>query len=202
MPGVRTASGGMTPTGTTSSASAITQVGRHRHDRIEVRRGQPVSQIEEMVGLMRMDQRDVGPQRQLEQVVSPVDRDHPLPSATTRADAGRRQHAAEPGAAGADALGQRALRHEFHLSSPSSILRCIDGVRPDVRDDHAGDAAGIDQLADAEAGPRGVVGDHRQVARAPGDQRIHQPLRRPDAEEAADHDAGAVRHQSALRPPP
>ena len=166
MPEVRTASGGMTPSGTISSASAITRSGRHRHERVEVRRRQPVGQVEEVVGLVRMDQRDIGAQRRLEQVVPPVDRDHLLTLGDDCADPGRRQDAAEArarrrGCARPGCPAARAPPPSRAVQHPA--LR--HGVRPDVRGDHTGDAAGIDQPADTEARPRRVVGDHRQVAR-------------------------------------
>ena len=97
-------------------------VGRHRHDRIEVAGRQRVLKIAEIVGQERVNQREVGMQRRLQQIGLSGHFDLLLALFDERADAGRRQDAAEAAAAGADALDERALRHQVdrHLAAPSS----------------------------------------------------------------------------------
>ena len=59
-----------------------------------------------------------------------------LPFFDERADAGRGQDAAQADAAGADALDQRALRHELDLDLARDHLRLRLGIEADVRGDH------------------------------------------------------------------
>ena len=78
-------------------------------------------------------------------------------------------------------------------SSPAIILLLRLFVEADVAGDHLAQKLGTDELADADAGHGGVVGDHRQVALALPHQFVHQRLGRAAAHEAADHQAGPVR---------
>ena len=47
-----------------------------------------------------------------------------------------------------------------------------------MRGDHARDATGGDQLADAETGQAGVIGDDGQIFLGRSDERVDQPVRR------------------------
>src|SRR3954451_11148140 len=90
-------------------------VRRHRHHWIEIPRGQRVSEIAEVVSEKRMHQREVCANREFYQVSATICLDSLLVSLNFGAYPGRRQHAAEPTAAGPDLLDQRALWHKVDL---------------------------------------------------------------------------------------
>ncbi len=64
---------------------------------------------------MRLEEREVGADRALEDVAASVEDALLLALGDRRADAGRREEPGEPGAAGAHALDQRPLRHHLEL---------------------------------------------------------------------------------------
>ena len=92
-------------------------------------------QVADVVGDKRLHQREVGTERGLEEIGFALDLDALLAFLDDRADAGRRQHAAEPVAAGADALDQRALRNEVDLELAGDHLLLRLGVETDVTGD-------------------------------------------------------------------
>ena len=127
-------------------------VGGHRHDRIEIARGQRIGEVAEIVGEEGMHQREIGAQRGLEQVRLAVDLDPLLAFLDQRADAGRRQHAAEAAAAGADALDEGALRDQLDRDLLAQHLLLRLRIEPDMGADHARHLRAVEQLADALAG--------------------------------------------------
>ena len=171
------------------------RVGRHGDHRVEVARRQRVVEIADVVGEKRLHQREIGAQRGLEQVGLALDLDALLPFLHDGAHARGRQHAAKAEAAGADALDQRALRHEVHLQLAGEHLLLRLRVEADMARDRLLHRAGADQLADADAGERVVVGDHREVPLALAHELVHQALGRAHAHEPADHHARAVGYQ-------
>src|SRR6516225_291764 len=88
-------------------------VGGHRDDRIEIARGERVGEIAEVIRKKCLEEREVGPQWGLQQIVLPVHLDLALAFLDDGADAGWRQYPAKPVAACADTLDQRALRHKL-----------------------------------------------------------------------------------------
>ena len=78
-----------------------------------------------------------------------------------RADAGAGEEGRDAGAAGAQLLGQRALRREFELELAGQVLALELLVLADVAGDHLLDLARLEQQAEAEAVDAGVVGDAR-----------------------------------------
>ena len=95
-PGVRTASGGMTPTGHDLVGFGDDAIGGERHDRVEIRGREPIGQIAVIVGLMRAQQGEIRPQRLFDEKARAVDLDHLLALRDDRSHAGRRQDAAKP----------------------------------------------------------------------------------------------------------
>ena len=86
-----------------------------RHHRIEVARRLPVDEIAFGIALPGMHDRDVGDEAALHHVGLAVELAHFLALGDDRADAGLGEKGRDAGAAGADALGERALRVEFEL---------------------------------------------------------------------------------------
>ena len=88
------------------------RVGRHRHHRIKVTSGEHIGQVAEVIGNKRMDKREIRAHRGLEQEGLPIELDMLLALLDDCPDSGWGQHASETAAASADALDQRALRHQ------------------------------------------------------------------------------------------
>ena len=107
-------------------------------------------------------------------------------------DAGGGVEAADAGAAGADALGQRALRDELHLQLAGQVLLLEDLVLPDVGRDHLPDLAGLEEHAQPLVGGAAVVGDDGQVLHALAVQGGDEVLGVAAQAEAADQQGGAV----------
>jgi hypothetical protein len=171
------------------------RVGGERHDRVKVVRGQRILEVADVVGLPCGDQREVAPERGLEQVAPAADLDDGLALLDQRAQAGGGEDASEADAGGADALDQRALGHELDGDLTGDHPGLGLGVEADVRGDDAGDAAGGDELADPAAGHRSVVGDDGEAAGAAGDQGVDEAVRGTDGHEAADQQRRAVGDQ-------
>src|SRR5690606_28196754 len=97
-------------------------------------------------------------------------------------------------AAGANALSQRPLRHEFELDlagkvpvgKGARIGRAREGA------DHLPDHASVDHGSNADAPVAGIVVDDRKVLGSAINQRVNELNRRARAAEATDHDGCAV----------
>ena len=114
------------------------------------------------------------------------------PSATIVPDAGRGVEGRDAGAAGAQPLGQRALRGQLDLQlagevEPGQLL-----VAADERADRAADPAGVEQHAERLVVDAAVVGDRGEVAGALLEQRVDERDRDTAEPEPADGERGAV----------
>jgi hypothetical protein len=87
------------------------------------------------------------------------------------------------------------LRHEFDLDLSGDHLLLRFGVQADMAGDHVAHESGGYQLADANPGQRGVVGDHGKPALALAHELVDDAFGRADAHEAADHQARVVRNE-------
>ena len=168
----------------------------HRHRRIEVARGAAKDQVAAVVGLPGLDEREVGHQRALQHVGVAVELAQFLALGDDRADAGAREEGRDAGAAGAQPLGERALRRELELELAGQVLALELLVLADVARDHLLDLPRLEQLAEAEAIDAGVVGDHGQVLDAAVAQRRDQRLGNAAQAEAADGQQLAVAHDA------
>ena len=115
-----------------------------------------------------------------------------LPSATIGAVAGAGEERRDAGAAGAQALGQRALRIELELELAGQVLALEFLVLADVGRNHLPDLARGQQQAEAEAIDAGVVGDRGQALDAAVAQRGDQRLGDAAQAEAADGERLAI----------
>ena len=93
-----------------------------RHHRIEVARGLAVDEIALGVALPGIDDREVGDEAALHDVALAVELALLLALGDHGAGAGRGEEGRNAGAAGADALGQRALRVELDLELAGEVL--------------------------------------------------------------------------------
>src|SRR5208283_2989963 len=88
------------------------------HDGPEIARRLAIDQVTPAIAAQRLDEREVGADRVLEDIIATVDASRLLAFRERRAMAGRRVKGADAGARGADALGEVALRHEFEFDLP------------------------------------------------------------------------------------
>ena len=115
-----------------------------------------------------------------------------LPFGDEGAVAGRREEAADARAARADALGERALRHQLDLDLAGEELPLELLVLADVGRDHLPDLPRLQQNADAEVVDAGVVADDGEACRAARVQRANEVFGDAAQAEAAHHDRRAV----------
>ena len=108
----------------------------HRRRRVEVARGLAEDQVAGVVRLPGLDDRQVGDDAAFQDVGLPVELLVLLALGDHRADAGLGVEAGNARAAGAHALGQRALRVEFELEFARQVLAHELGVLADVGRDH------------------------------------------------------------------
>ena len=116
-----------------------------------------------------------------------------------RAGAGRGVEAGNAGAAGADALGQRALRVELDLQLAGQVLLREGGVLADIGADHLAHLPRLQQHAEADIVDARVVGDDGEVLHAAVADRLDQRGGNAAQAEAAGHDRHAVAQQPGQR---
>ena len=92
-----------------------------RHHRIEIARRLAEDEIALGVALPGVHERDVGEEAALHDIGRAVEFARLLAVGDDGADAGPRVEGGDAGAAGADALGERALRIEFELKLAGEI---------------------------------------------------------------------------------
>ena len=173
---------------TISPTSAIVMRRGGRHRRVEVAGRAAVPEVPDRVGPGRVDERDVGPERPLEDVRHAVDLALLLPFREVRPGADRREEPADAGSAGPDRLGERSLRQQLVSISPALTAGTASGfeVKNEQMPCGSAPAGGAcrarDRLAD-------VVRDDRQIRRGRlVHEGVDQRQRRTDEPEAADHD--------------
>ncbi len=142
-----------------------------------------------------LHEREVGVQRQLEHVRPAVDDARLLPLGHGRAEARRREEAADAGATGADPFGQRSLGHELDVELPGQELPFEFLVLTDVARNHLLHLPRAQQDADAEVVDAGVVADDGEVLGATLVQRLDQVLGDAAQPEPAHHDGRPVGDQ-------
>src|SRR5690606_25965474 len=130
---------------------------------IEVARGLAEHEVAGFVGLPRLDDAEVGENAALEDVRFAGELLVLLAFGDLGADAGLGVEAGDAGAAGAHALGERALRAELVLELAGEVLALELLVLADVGPDHLPDLARAQQLADALVVDPGVVAREREI---------------------------------------
>ena len=158
--------------------------GRGRgHHRPEVPGGLAVDEVAHPVRAVGADQRDVAVDRVLEDVGATVDLAGLLALGQRRADPGRAEERADPGAGGPHPFGEVALRDELELDPALAVEPVEDPgvVLPRERADDLADPALGQQRRQPRVAVAGVVVHHGQVGRALADQRVDRgrPACRP-----------------------
>jgi hypothetical protein len=169
------------------------RVGGHRHDRIEVAGREGIGEVAGIVGKKCMYQREIGAQRGLQQICLPIHIDLLLTFLDEGAHAGRCQHSTEAAAAGTDALDEGALRDQVDRDLLAQHLLLSLRIQPNMSADHARHLRALEQLADALSRRGRVIADQGKARFLLPHQFVEQAVRRADAHETGDHDAGAIR---------
>ena len=115
------------------------------------------------------------------------------------AGAGAGEEGRDAGAAGADALGERALRVELDLELAGEVLLREELVLADIGRDHLLDLPRLEQEAEAGAVDAGIVGNDGQVLHATVADRLDELFRNTAEAEAAAADQHAVLEHAGER---
>ena len=151
--------------------------GGHRHHRVEVLRRELVREVAEVVGLPGVNEREVGAERFFQQPDLAVDLDGGFSLFDECAQAGLGEHAPQAVTAGPDPLGKRPLGYQLDLELPGEHLPLCFWVGPDMRGNQALHQPGLDQLADADTGIGGIVGNDHQPHAPGGGEPLDQAMR-------------------------
>src|SRR2546428_2143317 len=188
---------------------------RRRHDRIEITRRPPVHEVTEPVSHVSLDQRKVGRQGGLQDVVTVAESTRLLALRHHGPITGRRVERRDARSAGADLLGEGSLRQQLHLQLTRQELLLEQIVLSHVRGDHLAYLPGAQENTQPEVADPRIVAHHRQIPRPLVPQRPDQVLGDAAQAEAADHESSAVpdvadrlvsvphhlAHRAALRSP-
>ena len=132
-----------------------------RHHRVEIARGLAIDEVAFAVALPGVDDRQIGDDAALHDIGLAVEFAQLLALGDQRADAGLGEKRRNAGAAGADALGERALRVEFELELALQIKIGEQPVLADIGRDHLADLPGFEQQPEPGAVDPGIVRDRR-----------------------------------------
>src|SRR5450759_2111543 len=170
-----------------------------RHHRIEIARGLPIHEIAFGIPHPGVHDREIRDQTALHDVALAVELALFLALGDVGAGTGAGEEGGDAGAAGADALGQRALRIEFDLQLAGEILLGEQFVLAHVRRDHLLDLAGLQQQAETGAVHARIVRYDREVFDAGVADGEDQRFRDATEAEPAGHDQHAVFEQAGQR---
>ncbi len=163
-----------------------------RDDGVEVLRRVAVDQVAVGVGGVGVHQGDVGLDGAFLDESLAVELRERFAFGDEGADAGLGVEGRDAGAAGAEALGQGALRGELHLQLAGEVLLGEELVLAHVGGDDLADLAGFNQHAEALAVHAHVVGDHGEVLDARIAHRLDQVGRDAAEAKASDGERHAV----------
>lgn len=139
-----------------------------------------------------MNERKVGTERDLEQILAAIDGNLLLTLFDDRPNSCWGQNATQPGTGSTDALNQRPLRNQVHLQVTLNHLLLCFFVKADVAGDQLAKELRADEFANSDPRKGSVVGDHREVALALPHQLIDQRLGGTAAHKTSDHQARSM----------
>src|SRR5690242_15661730 len=170
-----------------------------RHHRIEVARGLAVHEVAFVVAHPGVYDRQVGDDAALHNVALAVEVALFFALGDVGAGAGAGEEGGDARAAGADALGQRALRVELDLQFAGEILLGEQLVLAHVRGDHLLDLLALEQQPETGAIDAGIVRHHGQVLDPGIADRLDQRLGDTAKAEAPAADQHAVLEHAGER---
>ena len=95
-------------------------------------------------------------------------------------------------AARPNTFDKRTLGNELNLQFAGHHLPLGLAIETDMACDRLAQQLGIDELADASARSRGVIGDQGEVTLVLSHDLVDEPFGRPHGHETSDHQAGSV----------
>src|SRR5216684_6155102 len=167
----------------------------HSHDGIEVSCGQPIGQVSQFIGLMRLNQSIVRVNRQFQNAALTFK--EALFFAFS--DFGAHTHggvkALQASTSGTHALAQNSLWYEFqcHSFGGKALLKII-GVRSGERSNHMPDLIVLEHQPELAFACSTIVADGGNVFRAFPRQRLNQIIREARAAESSKHNLRAIRN--------
>ena len=166
-----------------------------RHHGVEVPRGPSIHKVSDPIAFPGAHERKIGANRGLEHIVLSVDQPSLLPFRDNRPVGRRREKAADAGAAGANALGKRALRHELDFQFAAQILPLELLVLANIGRHHLPHLVRLQQDANAEIVHARVVADDGQIPGAARVQGLNEVFGNPAEPEAAHQNRRTVGHE-------
>src|SRR5438552_14392971 len=165
----------------------------HCHDGIEIPGGQPIGQISQLVGGLRLDQRVVRVNRPFENAAASFEDALFLSCGNFRAYAHRGVETLQTSSGSAYALAQNALRDEFqgHFLGGETFQKMI-GVRSGKSGNHVLDLIVLEHDSQLAVTRSAIVADSSDVLRAFPRQRLNEVIWKARASESPDHDLRAI----------
>src|SRR5262245_12283278 len=176
-------------------------LGGRGHRRIKIACGLAVDEITLAIGTIGVNNGKIGDKPTLHDVAMAVEVARLFAFGDLRSHASSGEECRNPGTAGTNALGQRALRIEFDLKLAGEILLHESLVLPDIGRDHLLDLPRVEQNAEPLAVGPAIVGNDREVLHAGIADCQDQSLGNAGQAEAAGHDRHAILEQPGQRGP-
>src|SRR5437588_959855 len=165
----------------------------HGHDGIEIPGGEPIGQISQLIGSLRLDQRIVRVNRQFQNAAAPFEQTLFLSFGNFGAHSHRGVETLQTSSGGAHALAQNALWHEFkcHFLGGEAFQKIV-GVRPGKSGNHMLDLIVLEHDSKLAIARPAIVADSSDVLRAFPRQRLNEVIWKTRASESPDHDLRAI----------
>src|SRR6266852_6194939 len=165
----------------------------HGHDGIEISCGQPIGEVPQLIGLLRLDQGIVGMNRQFQNAALAFQEALFLSIGNFSAHAHGGVETLQTSAGGAHSLAQNSLRHEFqsHFLRREAFLKIV-GVRSGKRSNHMLDLIVLEHQPKLAFARPAIVADGGDVLRPSPRQRLNQVVRKARSPESPEHDLRAI----------
>src|SRR5213593_3416075 len=169
------------------------RLGGHGHNGIEISCRQPIGQISQLIGSLRLDQRIISVNRPFENAAAFFEDALFLSCGNFRAYAHRGVETLQTSSGSAHALAQNALRDEFqrHFLGGETFQKMI-GVRSGKSGNHVLDLIVLEHDSKLAVTRPAIVADSSDVLRAFPRQRLNEVIWKARASESPDHDLRAI----------
>src|SRR5260370_38374251 len=165
----------------------------HGHDGIEISCGQPIGQIPQLIGLLRLDQGIVRLNRQFQNAALAVKEALFFSFGNFCAHSHGGVETLQTSARGEHSLASNSLRHKFqsHFLRREAFLEMI-RMRPGKRRNDVLDLIVLEHQPKLAFARSAIVADGGDVLRAFPRQRLNQVIRKARAAESTEHDSNAI----------
>src|SRR5438552_17528913 len=165
----------------------------HGHNGIEIPCRQPIGQISQLIGGLRLDQRIISVNRPFENAAASFEDALFLSCGKFRAYAHCGVEALQTSSGSAHALAQKVLRDEFqgHFPGGETFQKMI-GVRSGKSGNHVLDLIVLEHDSKLAVTRSAIVADGGDILRAFPRQRLNEVIGKARASESPDHDLRAI----------